>query len=142
MKILIITVGKPKLSYAQDGFQDYIGRLKHFHDIRIIHVADKLNDADHLLQAAGNSYKVGLVIEGQQLTSHQLAEILDKKASLGRELSFIIGGPEGLPEEVITACDFKWSLSKLTFPHDLAMLIVAETLYRSSTLNRGIPYHK
>lgn len=142
MKIRIITVGKPKLSYAQDGFQEYVGRLKHFHDIRIIHVADKFNDADHLLLAAGNSFKIGLVIDGQQFTNHQLAEFLNKKASQGQEVSLIIGGPEGLPIEVITACEFKWSLSKLTFPHDLAMLIVAETLYRSSTLNRGIPYYK
>lgn len=142
MKIHLITVGKPKLSYAQVGFQEYIGRLKHYHDIRVTHLADKFNDAEHLLQAAGKSYKVGLVKEGKQLDNHQLAEFLNKQAGQGREVSFIIGGPEGLPQEVIAACDYLWSLSKLTFPHDLAMLIAAETLYRSSTINAGVPYHK
>lgn len=142
MKIHLITVGKPKLSYAVAGFQEYIGRLKHYHDVRVTHVAGKFNDAEHLLQAARKSYKVSMVIEGKQLSNHQLAEFLDKKASQGREVSFIVGGPEGLPQEVIAACDYQWSLSKLTFPHDLAMLVLAETLYRSSTLNSGVPYHK
>lgn len=142
MKIHLITVGKPKLSYAVTGFQEYIGRLKHYHDVRVTHVADKFNDAEHLLQAAGKSYKVGLIIGGQQMDNHRLAEFLDKQASQGREVSLIIGGSEGLPKEVISACDYQWSLSKLTFPHDLAMLVLVETLYRSSTLNSGVPYHK
>lgn len=142
MKIHLITVGKPKLSYAQAGFTEYLNRLKHYHDIRVTHIADKQNNASTILQAAGNAYKVGLVIDGKQLNSHQLAEFLEKRELEAREVSFIIGGPDGLPPEVIEACDCQWSFSPLTFPHDLAMVVLTESLYRASTINAGQPYHR
>jgi 23S rRNA (pseudouridine1915-N3)-methyltransferase len=82
------------------------------------------------------------VIEGEQLSSRQLAAFLQKRAIDGRELCLVIGGPEGLPEAVIAAADYQWSFSKLTFPHDLAMVILLEALYRASTINAGTPYHK
>jgi len=142
MKLHIITVGQPKLGYAKQGWEEYWNRLKHYHQLRVTHIPDKQNDAAHILAAAGNSYKVALVIEGQQMTSQQLADFLEKHAPEGRELSFIIGGPDGLPQEVIDQADYQWSFSQLTFPHDLAMLILLETLYRASTITGGQPYHK
>ncbi|HEX7633454.1 MAG TPA: 23S rRNA (pseudouridine(1915)-N(3))-methyltransferase RlmH [Candidatus Saccharimonadales bacterium] len=142
MKIHIITVGTPKLQYAKDGWQEYWQRLKHYHQIRVTHISDKHNDAEHILEAAGQSYKVGLVIDGVQFSSPELAKFLDKHAQGGREVTFIIGGPEGLPEEVIEKVNFEWSLSHLTFPHDLAMVVLLETLYRASTISAGQPYHK
>jgi 23S rRNA (pseudouridine1915-N3)-methyltransferase len=144
MKLHIITVGEPKLAYARSGWQEYIGRLQHYHQVRISHIADKwAYDAKHLLQAAGNAYTVALVISGgEQFNSPGLAAFLDKRALDGRELCLLVGGPEGLPPEVIAAADFCWSFSKLTFPHDLAMVILAESLYRASTISAGQPYHK
>lgn len=71
-----------------------------------------------------------------------LARFLAKRSQEGREVSFIIGGPEGLPEEVINTADHKLSLSELTFPHDLAMVVLLEALYRASTINSNHPYHK
>ena len=59
----------------------------------------------------------------------------------GREVAFLVGGPDGLPAEVIAASDLLLSFSRLTFPHDLAMVILAETLYRASTIAAGQPYH-
>lgn len=142
MRLHIITVGAPKLAYAQSGWQEYWNRLKHYHNLRVTHIADKHNDAIHIMEAAGTSYKVALVIGGQQLASPELAEFLDKRALEGREVSFIIGGPEGLPENVIKQADFGWGLSELTFPHDLAMVVLLEALYRASTISAGQPYHK
>jgi 23S rRNA (pseudouridine1915-N3)-methyltransferase len=142
MKLHIITIGQPKLRYAKQGWEEYWQRLKHYHQLKATHIADKQNDAEHILKAAGNSYKVALVIEGEQLSSPQLAEFLEKRAPEGREVSFIIGGPDGLPQEVIDQADFAWSLSRLTFPHDLGMIILLETLYRASTINSGQPYHR
>jgi 23S rRNA (pseudouridine1915-N3)-methyltransferase len=143
MKIHIVTVGEPKLAYAKAGWQEYLGRLKHYHSLRVTHVADKYAyDSDYLLSICGNGYKVALAIEGKQFSSPELAEVLEKRALDGRELCYIIGGPEGLPQPVIQAADFAFSLSKLTLPHDLAMVVLAECLYRASSITAGHPYHK
>ncbi len=141
MKIHIITVGSPKLPYAKLGWEEYHRRLGHYHQLRVTHIADKHNDAAHLQSAIGNSYAVGLVISGQEFSSPALAALLNKRALDGRETSFIIGGPDGLPDEIISGLDFAWSFGALTYPHDLAMLMLLESLYRASTINAGQPYH-
>ncbi|MBX6334197.1 23S rRNA (pseudouridine(1915)-N(3))-methyltransferase RlmH [Candidatus Saccharibacteria bacterium] len=143
MRIHIVTVGEPKLTYAKAGWEEYFSRLKHYHTLRVTHVPDKYAyDSDYLLGACGNAYKMALAIEGKQLDSPELAAFLEKRALEGRELCSLIGGPEGLPQAVIDKADFAWSLSKLTFPHDLAMVILLEALYRASTITAGTPYHK
>lgn len=142
MKLHIITIGQPKLDYAKSGFAEYIQRLQHYHQVKVTHIADKNNDADHVLAAAGNSYKVGLVISGKELSSPKLATFLEKRALGGREVSFIIGGPDGLPTKVIEKLDYQLSFGKLTFPHDLTMIVLAESLYRASTIIAGQPYHR
>lgn len=143
MKLHIITIGKPKLSYAQAGWDEYLVRLKRYHDIKVTQLADKYAyDKDKILEAAGSSYKVVLEITGKQYSSPELADFLKKRELEAREVCLIIGGPEGLPQEVIQKADFALSFSKLTFPHDLAMVILLEALYRASTINAGIPYHK
>lgn len=143
MKLHIITVGSPKLAYAKAGWDEYLKRLQRYHQVRTTHVADKFAyDSSYLLQAAGNAYKVGLIVEGQQFSSPELASFLEKRSMDGREICFLIGGPEGLPEAVQEAMDAQWSFSKLTFPHDLAMVVLVEALYRASSINAGHPYHK
>lgn len=143
MKLHVITIGQPKLAYAKAGWEEYLKRLQHYHTVRITHMADKrASDAAFLLQTMGSAYKVALGVDGQQMSSPQLAAFLEQRALEGREICFIIGGPEGLPQEVIKAADTHWSLSKLTFPHDLAMVILLESLYRASTITAGRPYHK
>lgn len=144
MKLHLITIGEPKLAYAQLGWQEYLRRLQYFHSVRVTHLADKFaDDTKAILQAAGsNNYKIALVIEGKQMPSETLASFLEARSLEGRELVFIIGGPNGLPAELITQVDFKWSLSELTFPHDLAMVLLLEALYRASTITAGHPYHR
>ncbi len=142
MKLHIVTVGKPKFAYAKQGWTEYLKRLKRLHDVRVSQIPDKrAYDANHILGVTAQTYRVALVINAQQMSSLALADFLSKRAQEGREVSFIIGGPDGLPNDVITACDAQWSMSALTFPHDLAMVVLLETLYRSSTINAGHPYH-
>lgn len=141
MKLHIITVGSPKQPFAKLGWEQYLGRLQHYHAVHVTHIPDKHNTADYLLKAIAQSYSVGLVIQAPQLSSLQLAEFLATKALLGREISFIIGGPDGLPSGVTDQLDFSLSLSQLTFPHDLAMVVLLEALYRASSINAGTPYH-
>ena len=143
MKLHIITIGTPKLAYARAGWEEYLARLKRYHSVRVTHIADKrASDAAHILHTAGNAHKVAMVIDGTQLSSPELAVFLEKRAQKGRELCLLIGGPKGLPPAVTDAADTHWSLSKLTFPHDLAMVVLLEALYRASTITVGLPYHK
>jgi 23S rRNA (pseudouridine1915-N3)-methyltransferase len=142
VKIHVITVGYPKLDYAKLGWEEYWNRLKHFHNIRATHIPDKHNDAVHIQQAIGGAFLVVLEVNGKQFSSKQLADFLEHKANEGRELCFVIGGPEGLPLEVRSKADLLWSLSELTFPHDLAMVLLLEAVYRASTINAGTKYHK
>jgi 23S rRNA (pseudouridine1915-N3)-methyltransferase len=141
MKMHIITVGSPKLAYAKLGWEEYGKRLSHYHQLRVTHIADKHNDASHIHTAIGNSYSVGLVIDGTEFTSPELALFLEKRAQSGQEISFIIGGPDGIPTDVITNLDYTWSYGALTYPHDLAMVMLVESLYRASTISAGLPYH-
>lgn len=147
-KLHLVTIGQPKLDYARAGWEEYVGRLQRFYQMQVSHLADKWqHDAKHILETAkpagSNSYLVVLVISGgQQLSSEQLAAFLQARKVDGREVCCVIGGPEGLPAEVIKQADFRWSFSDLTFPHDLAMVILAESLYRASSINAGLPYHR
>ena len=143
MKIHIVTIGKPKLDYAKSGWDEYLGRLKRYHDIRLTQLADKYaDDTSKLKNVTKGSFVVGLIIEGKEFSSKVLAEFLISRKLEAREVSFVIGGPEGLPADFQAACDVAWSFSKLTFPHDLAMVVLMESLYRASTINAGQPYHK
>ncbi len=143
MKLHIVTVGEPRLAYAKAGWSEYFKRLGHYHQLRFTHIADKYAyDPKYIANTIGNAYKVILEIEGRQFTSRELADFLNKRELESRELCFVIGGPEGLPQEIRQLADLQWSLSRLTLPHDLAMVVLLEALYRSATINAGHPYHK
>lgn len=143
MKLHIVTVGKPKLTYAQAGWDLYYTRLSHLQDVRSTHLADKFAyDPSRFTTAAKNTTVVALDTSGQQYSSQQLADFLKKLELNGREVSFTIGGPEGLPKETIMSAQYIWSLGKLTLPHDLAMIVTLEALYCASTINANLPYHK
>lgn len=143
MKLHIVTIGEPKLAYAKQGWDEYCKRLGRFHQLRVTHLGDKYaNDPAQIQATIGKAYNVVLEVTGQQYSSEQLSGFLDKRAPEGREVCFVIGGPDGLPTEVIASADLQWSLSQLTFPHDLAMVVLAEALYRASTISAGHPYHR
>lgn len=143
MKIHIVTVGKPKLAYATAGWQEYLVRLSRLHTIRTSQLADKYAyDAAKITETIGTAYVVILEITGKQFTSEELANFLIKRELESREVCFVIGGPEGLPQSVRSSANYQLSFSKLTFPHDLAMVVLLESLYRASTINAHLPYHK
>lgn len=143
MKLHIVTVGEPKLAYAKMGWHEYLPRLQRLHTVRVTHIADKYAyDAKKFDEITTGTYKIVLEITGNQMSSEELAQFLQKRELEAREVSLVIGGPEGLPQEIRDRADYQWSFGKLTLPHDLAMITLLETLYRSSTINAGLPYHK
>lgn len=138
----IITIGEPKLSFARDGFASYITRLGGYHKVQVNHLSNRATD-EQVLRAIGEKYCVVLDEHGHTLSSVELAQFLEKRSVEGiGEMCFVIGGPDGHSDHIKERADFLWSLSRLTFPHDMAMLIFAETLYRASTIIGNHPYHR
>jgi len=96
-----------------------------------------------LAEIPPRAYSVALCIEEKQLSSEELAELLDSKACEGfSEICFIIGSSHGLSDKVKKACNARISMSRLTFPHQLARVMLFEAVYRAEEINRGTKYHK
>ena len=144
MKFHFITVGAPKLEYAKLGWDEYYKRLSRFHQLKTTRISDKKATDDALLAAAGNrAYVIALDLQGQQIESEGIAVRMDTLAIGGvSEVAFIVGGPDGFGDKVRKKADAMWKLSSLTLPHDLAMIVMLEALYRGSTINAGVPYHR
>jgi 23S rRNA (pseudouridine1915-N3)-methyltransferase len=151
MRLHIITVGAPKLEYAKLGCEMYSTRLERFHKIRFTRVRDSkksgepamLEEGIQILEAVGKAYLFALDPIGRQLETPVLAQKLEVLGVQGEgELAFCIGGDEGLSGAVKSRANELLGLSQLTFPHDLAQLVLLEALYRASTINAGVKYHK
>lgn len=138
-----ITVGEPKLPYAREGWDEYYSRLSRFHKLEVTRVDDRRATDELLLAKAGTAFVVPLDLEGKELTSRELSKKLDSIAVNGvSSVAFIIGGPDGFGDAVRQKANFLWKLSDLTLPHDLAMVVMLEALYRASTISAGITYHR
>jgi 23S rRNA (pseudouridine1915-N3)-methyltransferase len=143
VKIHLVTVGKPKLAYAAAGWEEYLARLQRLYTVRVTQLADKYAyDADKFREVTTGTYTVVLEIEGKNLSSPQLADFLQARELEAREVSFIIGGPNGLPDKIRQSANYQWSLSGLTLPHDMAMVVTLEALFRAGTINAHLPYHR
>lgn len=157
--IKIVAVGKVKESWMREGIQEYIKRLKAYEKIEIIEVEDekapesnslaqneevKRKEGEKLLKRIkDNDYVILLDLAGKQMKSEQLAAHIDSLYTMGKSsISFVIGGSLGLSKEVIQRANERWCLSQLTFPHQLARILVLEQIYRSFRILKNEPYHK
>jgi 23S rRNA (pseudouridine1915-N3)-methyltransferase len=130
---------------------EYSQRLQHFAKLALVELAPsnrsgeeaKEEEADRLLGEVGpRDMLVVLDERGQQFTSVELSRWLGKQLETGKGLVFVIGGDEGLAERVRQKATMVWSLSKLTFPHRMARVLMLEQIYRAFTIVKGLPYHK
>ncbi|WP_261663576.1 23S rRNA (pseudouridine(1915)-N(3))-methyltransferase RlmH [Deinococcus sp. Marseille-Q6407] len=145
MRLHLITVGEPKLKYARLGWEEYEKRLHRYHRVQVTRVSGKTQQAESaaVLKAAGRAPLVLLDPRGREFSSEGLSEWLDAQALGGTgELAFAIGGPEGHTDELRAGAARLWSFGQLTLPHDLAMVVLLEALYRASTISAGEPYHR
>ena len=159
MQIQIIAVGKLKEKYLKDGINEYLKRLQSYAKVEITEVADekepanasaadealiKVREAERIQKhIKADTYLIVLAIEGQMLTSEQLASRLDKLALEGKShITMVIGGALGVAPEIIKQADRLLSFSKMTFPHQLMRLILVEQIYRSYRIINGHSYHK
>lgn len=145
MRLHLITVGEPKLAYARAGWNEYERRLRRYHKLQVTRVAGKNQELESgaVLRAAGRAPLILLDPRGGQFSSEGLSAFLDAQALGGTgELAFAVGGPEGHTDALRAAAARLWSLGELTLPHDLAMIVLLEALYRAATISAGEPYHR
>ena len=146
MKINLITIGKLKEKFLVDGVNEYLKRIKIFSKIEVKEIPEcRTIDEEGkklLAKVPQNSFLIVLDIAGVELTSEKFAEKISDLNLRGiSEITFIIGGAFGLSEEVKNFADFRLSLSKMTFTHQMARLIIVEQIYRAFKINRGENYH-
>ncbi len=155
MHIRLVAVGDRQPAWVDDAFAAYADRLPRDWKFRLDGIATVKRSKNNrsgrareteggliLDKLAADEQVVLLDERGRQLTSKSLAERLSVWQSDGRNLSFVIGGPDGVPDTVRQRADFTWSLSGLTLPHGLARVLLAEQLYRAWSLQAGHPYHR
>jgi 23S rRNA (pseudouridine1915-N3)-methyltransferase len=152
MDLSVVAVGKLRPYYRQAA-DDYIRRLRryitvHEHEVREASraptaMAQRAEEAARLeARVADNSTVVALAREGMGWSSRELARQLDRWLLGGRPITLLIGGSEGLHPSLIGRAGARWSLGPLTFPHELARVVVLEQIYRAFSILRGGPYHK
>lgn len=99
-------------------------------------------EAKRILEIAGKDYLIALDERGQEVTTLQLAERMKNWLGSGRDVSLVVGGADGLHAELKSRADWLWSLSKLTLPHGMVRVVLAEQLYRAWSVINHHPYHR
>ena len=155
MKLHIWTIGKNHESYIREGLEDFSKRVNRYfslewHIIPVPKNTGMLSDAD-LKASEGKTvlewlqkddFLVALDEHGKEMTSTDLAAFIQHRANEStKRVVFLIGGAFGLDESVIRRANFVWSLSRLTFPHQLVRLLLSEQLYRACSILRNEKYH-
>ena len=148
----LICVGKIKEKYLKEAINEYQKRLSKYTKLDIIELKDityddidkvKKEEGENILENIKNSDNVIILdINGQELTSAELAKKIEKLEQQNSDLTFIIGGSYGLSEEVKQRANYSLSFSKLTFPHQLFRVIFLEQLYRTYKIRNNESYHK
>lgn len=156
----MICLGKLNAPYFAAGVAEYQKRLAAFCRFRIIELpeaalADKNaspaqiekaldREGDAILTSLRKgAYLAALCVEGSPVSSEELAALLAERAGSGdADIAFVLGSSHGLADKVKKAADVRLSLGRITLPHQLARLVMAEQLYRACTINAGLKYHK
>ena len=158
MNVTILTVGKLKERFFEEGCAEYAKRLARYCVLRVREAADekapeslspaqeeqvKDREGKRLLSLLDpRDHVIALTVTGKAYTSEGLAERMGALRDQGRNVSFLIGGSLGLSQEAVSRADEELSLSKLTLPHRLARLVLLEQLYRSFRILNHETYHK
>lgn len=159
MEIRILSVGKIKEKYLNDGIAEYAKRLGRYCKLSFIQVADektpdraseainrqiKQTEGERLLKhIREQDYVIALAIDGKMLDSVELSGFFSRLGVEGKScIDLVIGGSLGLSESVLKRADYKLSFSRMTFPHQLMQMILLEQVYRSYRIMNNEPYHK
>ena len=155
MRVRLIAVGTRPPGWVRNACEDYITRLGSRLPLSITEIAAGprragepparaiVREGERMLAALRREdYVIALDERGTELSSRELAAWLKTRMQEGEDLAFVIGGPDGLAPEVLARSKLRWSLSRLTLPHALVRVLLAEQLYRAHSLLAGHPYHR
>lgn len=153
MKLRVLSVGRDRSGWFEPGVRAYAERIEHHARLELVELpavtgslppaTARRREGEELLRRAGDeAWLVALDERGTALDSPGFARLLGQARDAGRDLTFILGGDEGLDETVRKLAWRVLSLSTMTLPHRLARLVLMEQIYRGFTLLRGEPYHK
>ncbi len=151
MKINIIATGKLKERYFSDAVNEYVKRCSRFGDVRVTELPDapqgktaeqsRIESVQLLDKAKG--YIIAMDGRGEQITSEELASLISARGLDGtKEISFLIGGSHGHTDELRARADKLISFGRITLPHQLFRVVLAEQIYRALTIIAGTPYNK
>lgn len=158
LNVNIICVGSLKEKFFTDAVNEYKKRLSRYCKFNIIELSEEkisdqetkaqidktlLKEGEKILSKIGKSdYCIAMCIEGKNISSEELSRKLEEISLSFGTVNFIIGGSWGLSDEVKRRADFKLSVSKMTFPHQLFRVMLSEQIYRAFTISSGAKYHK
>ena len=155
IRINIVCIGKIKDKYIKEGIAEFSKRLSKYIKLDIIELAEEddnkgienaINlETERLINAISKknySYNILLDLNGKTLTSEDMAKKIEKISMTNSEINFIIGGSNGVNDDLRKIVDFGLCFSAMTFPHQLMRLILIEQIYRWISINNNIKYHK
>lgn len=150
MKFRFVWIGKTKGKDWKALQEEYLGRLSHFVRCEVVEIRDsaphetKEIEGKRILDVLNPKGFVCLLdVSGKQIDSEELAREIEKWQGRGlKQVSFVIGGADGVSSEISDFADFRLSLSFMTFTHEMARVILLEQLYRAFTIIKGFPYQK
>ena len=151
MKLRVLSIGKKMPAWIRQGVDEYGRRLPRHLGFEVVEVPSSRGqqpaeirraEAQNLLKTAGRDNLVALDERGRAWTTEQLSSELEGWLAAGQNISFLIGGAEGLDESLRRRASKVWCLGPLTLPHQFVRVIVAEQIYRAWSILQGHPYHR
>ena len=149
MQINIVCIGKLKEKFLQEGGDEYLKRLKPYAQVSVVELKeDGRDDVEKegksiLEKIEGKDYVISLDLKGEMLSSEKISQKIDELALKGiSNLTFVIGGSNGLSKVVLQRSNHRLCFSKMTFTHQMIRMILLEQIYRAFKISRGEPYHK
>ena len=158
LSVNIICVGRLKESYLRDAVEEYSKRMKPLCKLSVTELPEErvgenpspaeirntiTAESDRIMNKLGKGdYVIAMCVEGRNISSEELSERIESVQLQTSAVDFIIGGSWGLSDELKARADFKLSMGKMTFPHQLCRVMLLEQIYRAFQISRGTKYHK
>ncbi len=140
MKLLILPIGKIRSRPVSEIAADYAKRLSHYATVHVIPCRD---EREALSNVKAGDFMVLMDARGSEQSSEEFAKFISDHQMRGtKRMIFFVGGPEGAKKDAHSRADHSLSLSRMTFPHELAQAMLLEQIYRAYTILKGEPYHK